>query len=136
MKIITVLLICLLYSWNSFSQVPDWRKTTDWRKYDFYKSNAFDYPIDSLYSYQYIALDDNKMRSLLADAKPLNIPSKNVYWMGLYVVTYMLDNRPGKMEVSMYGGFFYDDISKKYYQVDSTKKFEWLDYFSNTMVKH
>jgi hypothetical protein len=134
MKVI-LLLFLIFYSSFTHSQSIDWKNSKNWKLYNLYRNDAFKYPIDSLTNYKYVNLDDEVILTLLEGVKLFPDNLKNVYWMGLYVATYEIGDVTRKVEISMYGGFFYDDFTKKYFQIETDKKQRWLNYFSNIVLK-
>jgi hypothetical protein len=52
-------------------------------------------------------------------------------WMGAYTATCILDNKKRKVDISVYAGFFYDELEKKYYQIPSDIQQDWLNYLSD-----
>lgn len=50
--------------------------------------------------------------------------------MGAYVTSCIVDHKMRKIDISSYGGFFYDETDKKYYGIQQQMQKEWLDYLA------
>ena len=118
-----------------FSQDINWKETKNWRLYDIHQSNAFDYKLDTLKNFESIALDQDTMQNFLSDV--VKWPKdKTSLWMGLYVATCEFPNRKiRKIDISVYGGFFYDEMTRTYYQLPLATRNDWLEYLSVNSAK-
>lgn len=125
-----VLFIYILFANKCFSQNINWKDAKNWRLYDLRSGSAFNYSLDTLKKFRSIDLDPDTMHIFLSEV--IEWPkSKTSLWMGLYVATCELPEREiRKIEISVYGGFFYDDLTKTYFQLPSSDRDDWLDYFS------
>lgn len=126
-----ILFISILFVTKCFSQDINWKDAKNWRLYDLRDGSAFNYSLDTLKNFKSIQLDYDTMHIFLSDVVewPKN---KSSLWMGLYVATCELPEREiQKIEISVYGGFFYDDLTKSYFQLPSSDRDDWLDYFSS-----
>ena len=125
------LFITLFVITKCFSQNISWKEAKNWKLYNIRSSSAFSYSLDTLKNFKSIHLDYDTMHTFLSDVVewPKN---KSSLWMGLYVATCEL---PGlevrKIEISVYGGFFYDDLTKTYYQLPLSARNDWLNYISD-----
>jgi hypothetical protein len=54
--------------------------------------------------------------------------------MGGYIATCKLDGSLRKVELSNYGGFFYDEKTKVYYQIPAAKSEDWLSYIQQNYL--
>jgi len=125
------LFISIFFLTKCFSQNIDWKVAKNWKLYDIRNGSAFNYSIDTLKHFKSIHLDLDTMRIFLSDVVewPRN---KSSLWMGLYVTTCELPGKEvRKIEISVYGGFFYDDLTKTYYQLPLAVRNSWLEYFSD-----
>ena len=125
------LFISIFFLTKCFSQNIDWKIAKNWKLYDIRNGSAFNYSIDTLKHFKSIHLDLDTMHIFLSDVVewPRN---KSSLWMGLYVATCELPGKEvRKIEISVYGGFFYDDLTKTYYQLPLAVRNSWLDYFSD-----
>ncbi len=125
---VTILLMC--FSLRVYAQKLDWSSTTDWRIYNCFQFSTFHYPVDSLKKYKHLQLNDDTVRNMLKGAYTDTVNNASPLWMGLFTVTYQLEGVERKILVSVYGDFFWDAISDKYYQIKADKRKEWLDYFT------
>jgi hypothetical protein len=117
-----------------FSQQIHWEKTKNWKLYDIHDDNAFRYSIDTLRNFKSLKLDEMAIHDFLKQA--VSWPKeKNSLWMGLYVTTCEIQNgETRKIDVSVYGGFFYDEKEKVYYALPPELKEDWLQYFHESAV--
>ena len=134
MKYISLIISVLSIS-NYFSQNINWKDAKNWKLYNIRNSSAFSYSLDTLKNFESIDLDYDVMQSFLSEV--IEWPrDKSSLWMGLYVATCELpDKEIRKIDVSVYGGFFYDEHSKSYFQLPLPIRNDWLDYFSNNRAK-
>ena len=116
---------------TAHSQMINWQKTKGWKLFNYFRFEALHLPLDSLKQYQSVYLNDSQIRRMLKSADSMKGPTKNIQWMGLFTVTYQYQNTMRKMEISQYGGFFFDDTTKTYYELDGNDRYEWQNYFAN-----
>lgn len=125
------LFISFSFASKCFSQNINWAEAKDWRLYDIRNFSAFDYSLDTLRNFKSISLDQDTMNIFLSDVAEWP-KSETSLWMGLYVATCELpENETRKIEISVYGGFFYDELTKTYYQLPLGVRNDWLDYISD-----
>ena len=125
-----VLFISVLVVSKCFSQNINWKDAKNWRLYDIRDGSAFNYSLDTLKNFKSIDLNPDTMHIFLLDVVewPKN---KSSLWMGLYVATCELPGKEiRKIEISVFGGFFYDDLTKTYFQIPLSVRNDWLGYFS------
>jgi hypothetical protein len=102
---------------SAFSQEMDWHKTSNWKLYDFGGKKPFAYTVDSLSAFEHIDLNDDSLHYFL-NAAALWPKDKVASWMGCFVVSCEgIDHKMRKIDVSVYGGFFYDEGDSRYYEV-------------------
>jgi len=104
-----------------------------WKLYDIASGNLFQYTIDTLKKFAYYDLDDDTMHEYLAEVSelPSNDPPR---WMGAHIATYEINGATKKIEISLYGGFFYDESSKRHYQLPDNKIDDWLSYIRRSFM--
>jgi hypothetical protein len=51
-------------------------------------------------------------------------------WMGAWVTSCLIDEKKHKIDISSYGGFFFDETDKKYYTVTAGDQRDWLNYLA------
>jgi hypothetical protein len=122
-----VIIISLLLSATAASCQLHWEKTTNWTLYHYQGHRLFKIPIDSLNQYGSLLMSQDTMVAFLDSVKTLH-PEGPVAWMGGYIATCKLDGVIRKVDLSVYGGFFYDEITKTFYELPSEKREEWLSY--------
>jgi hypothetical protein len=122
----TVLIVVfMLFGDYSFSQEIAWQNTLHWKLYDIHGKKGFDYSPDTLQYFKNIPLADTEMHKFLTKAA-IWPPEKYGLWMGLFVASYeTLDNRPRKIIISSYGGFFYDSLTMRYYELPEEIRSDW-----------
>jgi hypothetical protein len=120
--------LLLLLSSESWGQKMDWGKSRDWKLYDIHTNKAFAYSSDTLQNFKCIELPQDSMQTFLKELTEISKDDSPV-WMGLYVATCKLeDGLLRKIDISVYGGFFYDENSKTYFQLQKIFSDNWLNY--------
>ena len=132
MKALVTFMI-LIEIFLSPGEVP-WNKTSDWKLYQIQGHGVFNYSIDTLKSFKSLPLDADSIKSYLNTAQIMKHDG-SVAWMGGYVATCKLDGATRKIEISNYGGFFYDESTKAFYQVQKEKAGAWWAYFHHSYGK-
>ncbi|HMH34083.1 MAG TPA: hypothetical protein VK543_13690 [Puia sp.] len=125
-----IFLFILANSCTAFPQSIHWSKTSHWKLYDLKDQKGFSVSLDSLTHFKSIGLDDDSVRGFLEHATAWP-KEKTAVWMGYFTVT--CENGAGipkKIELSMYGGFFYDETAKQYYQLPEEIRQDWLDFLN------
>jgi hypothetical protein len=106
-----------------------WKNGTNWRLYKIQGPEIFSIPIDTLTRIKSYTLSTDSMRDFLYSLD--TVPSEvQPTWMGEFLVTCVLNGQIRKIEVSVYGGFFYDQTAKRYFQLPANKKNDWLSYIT------
>jgi hypothetical protein len=130
MKLITLFLLPAL---NCFSQQTDLGKTSDWKLYEIRNDKAFSYSFDTLKTFKNISLDNDTIKMFLQNVSKIKKGISPV-WMGLYVASCKLnDDMYYKIDVSVYGGFFYIEKNKTYYEIPEDLRQDWLKYFHDKL---
>jgi len=113
------------------AQNENWREAKVWRIYAIRSRDAFTCSVDTLSLVPSLSLSVDSMKRLLANAVPM-AEAKTPVWMGSYVSTCLFTNGTlKKIVISTYGGFFYDEMERKYYQLPPDLRAEWLNYLSD-----
>lgn len=79
----------------------------------------------------------DSMSLFIRSAKPLTTKAP-LAWMGGYAATCRIDGIQRKIEISKYGGYFYDEKTSAYYQIPPEKIDTWLGFIQNsyqTLIK-
>ncbi|HVM86876.1 MAG TPA: hypothetical protein VMT76_01725 [Puia sp.] len=134
MKILFSFLLIILSS-SSFSQNNFWYNTKRWKLYKIQGNEAFKCPPDSLEFRENIPLNADSLRLFLKNA---SVWPKDKYslWMGSWLVSFEDENdNLHKFDISMYGGFVFDENLKTYYEVPGELKKEWLQFINDNYVR-
>ena len=81
--------------------------------------------------YGSMAMNQDSMAFFVRSATLLNTKAPLI-WMGGYVATCKIDGSFRKVELSRYGGYFYDEKTSAYYQLPSEKIDAWLAFIQNS----
>jgi len=134
MQLVKIFLVCLfmLSRCAASAQEIDWNKTTHWTLYDLKEKKPFGIPIDSLRQLAAMPLPDDTMHFFLqfATAWP---KEKSSIWMGEFLASYNAKECTRKIIISTYGGFFYDERDKRYYQLSEPVRKKWMDWLDEKM---
>ena len=131
-KVLLLILSAIFYSCHA--QPPIWSKTRNWKIYALAGQKIFTLPIDSIRALKNKSLDNNIMQFFLT--KAAIIPKERTpVWMGAYLASYETeDGNIRKVEVSAYGGFFYDESSSLYFLLPHSIRDEWINYISGSIT--
>ncbi len=125
-------LILLVKAQFLYSQNIDWNRTYNWRLYKINSRLGFGYSLDTLHNFKSIMLNNDTVQNYLQSVSVIPL-EKTPVWMGAYIASCQLsDGTVRKIEIGKYGGFFFDEIEKKYYELPLTIRKEWLNYLSDT----
>lgn len=103
--------------------------------YDVHDFDAFNYTISDLDAMKTINLNVDTMQFYL-NSMEVWPTEKTSVWMGLYLATCRLPNgQIRKIEISVYGGFLYDELQHTYYQVAEDRRQDWLAYLSQKSLQ-
>jgi hypothetical protein len=127
-----VLVASIFISALSASCQVHWEQSSNWTLYQYEGNRVFKVPIDSLKFIKSFALNNDSMAGFLKSVTPLN--KKNLAWMGGYITTCRIDGIIRKVEISNYGGFFYDQLTGMSYQLPTEKIDAWLDFLQNSYI--
>ena len=120
----TILNFLLFFA--SAQSIP-WKSTHNWKVYNISGGNIFSYSADTLKGFSYCMLDEDSMQSFLSTVSIL--PSDDApVWMGAHLASYEKNEMMYKVEISQYGGFFYDEKNQQYFQVSPQLREKWHDY--------
>jgi hypothetical protein len=129
-KILPILLTASLISTVGRTQPTVWQKSSQWTMYNIRGAKFYKVTIDSLGKYNNRPMNDDSMRAFLAHSTALS-SEKPPMWMGAYVASCSIDQKERKIDISSYGGFFFDEAEKKYYTVPQEDQKEWLNYLAD-----
>jgi len=132
----SILIYCLLLCTTTpgSAQKIEWNNTYNWKMYDVHDFDAFNYAVTQLDTLKVVLLNTDTMRYFLNSAEVWP-EDKTSVWMGLYLASFQI---PGaqirKVEISVYGGFLYDELEHTYYQVKENMRRDWLAYLSRNSL--
>jgi len=127
------IIVAIWLSQTAQGQDTTFRSAENWRLYDIPAGNAFKYSIETLRNFQYYILDSDSMRRYMAFLSVLS-PESLPRWMGAYVATCELDGAIRKIEISVYGGFFYDETTKRHFQLPEKLIDPWQTYVQHRFI--
>jgi hypothetical protein len=128
------LILALLVLTTTYTEAQvNWKETRDWKVYNPGRLNIFTVPVDSLVYLPSRALARDSIRQFLDSVKALPSAVRPA-WMGGFLVSCVSHGEVRKIEVSSYGGFFYDKGSKAYYQLPAEKKDIWFTYLNDCLA--
>jgi hypothetical protein len=132
MKMITLTIVLLAIFRPG--QCQDFSGAHHWKVYYINGSNIFAYSKDTLKNFPYQPLNDDSMHIFLAEIT--EIPGNDApVWMGQpNVASFETAGVISKIDISQYGGFFYDEGLRKYFQISKEKVPYWLDYIRNAIL--
>jgi hypothetical protein len=104
-----------------------WDKATDWTIYRYQGHRLFKISLDSLTGYDSKSLNQDSVADYL-DSVQIMASEGQITWMGGYIATCKLDGNIRKVELSNYGGFFFDEKTRKFYQISPDKSEAWTFY--------
>jgi len=126
-----ILGIFLLFNFvSAASQEINWQKTSDWKMYKVNDDSGLGFSVDSLRRLPFVQIESDSINNFIKLAK-IWPKEKTSIWMGAYYVTCQLDGVIRKIDISVYGGFFYDELTHSYYQIPSYLRNEWMNWLSS-----
>jgi hypothetical protein len=114
-----------------------WDQSSNWTLYQCEGYRVFSIPVDSLKFYGSSPVNQDSMAHFVKSATVLNTKAP-LAWMGGYVATCKLNGALRKVEISSYGGYFFDEKSSAYYQLPISEIDAWLSFIQSsylTLVK-
>lgn len=129
-KYFLFLSISLAASVGVLAQSTAWQKASGWTLYNIHGAKFYKVALDSLDRYHHRPLNDDSMRTFLSQS--VELPTEKApMWMGAYVASCIVDRRKWKIDISSYGGFFFDETNKKFYSVPQAIQKDWLNYLAD-----
>lgn len=131
LKYLLILLMAILIFSICRSQQPAWQQSANWTLYNIRGAKFYKIATNSLDSYVSRSLNDDSMRIFLSysSATPSD---KAPVWMGAYVTSCIIDHKKRKIDISSYGGFFFDESEKRYYSLPQELQKDWLNYLAKS----
>lgn len=133
MKILSILILSALSFGNCNGQSVQWSKTTNWKIYEGEGFKVFSYPVDTLKNLRSKILETDSIQYYIEQAQSI-AKERTPVWMGSYLASYESpDGKTNKVEVSVYGGFFYDQTSGKYFEIRKELSANWMKYITRNI---
>jgi hypothetical protein len=129
----SVIISCLMSTALMASCQVHWDQASNWTLYSYQGHHLFTIPIDSLKLYDHQAMNQDSMTEFVKSAKVLKSKTALI-WMGGYLATCKLGGITRKVELSIYGGYFYDDKTGSYYQLPDEKTDAWISFLQNSYI--
>jgi hypothetical protein len=129
MKLVLIIALSLLF-FSGQAQEIKWSSTRDWKLYNLKGHGVFNYSVDTLINFKSYTLNQDSIIALIKNVTVISV-EKQPIWMGAYVGSFEYEGQKVKIEISYYGGFFYSEKDRKYYELSKELAKEWSDYFSN-----
>jgi hypothetical protein len=134
-KYLIILFVQILLVELCQCQEINWKTTRNWKFYNILDRAGMKVSPDSLQYIKYIELNQDTMRTFLESATIWPIDKYSV-WMGDYVVSCESDDKKfRKIIISTYGGFLYDYLSKRYYQISNEYTKSWLAFLIDCSIQ-
>ncbi len=137
MKYTSLLLVLLILIGIEvcYGQEVIWKNSKNWKLYNIINKAGFTYSLDTLVSFQSTDLSNQTMQYFMNDISEWP-KEKYSLWMGLFIATCELeDGKRRKIIISNYGGFFYDQITKRYYELPPKLQDQWIELLNDNMKK-
>jgi len=123
-----ILWVFLLFSFVScIGQDIDWQKTSDWKMYKVNDDGGLGFSVDSLRRLPFVQIKGDSILNFIKQAE-IWPKEKTSIWMGAYYVTCQLDGSIRKIDISVYGGFFYEELTHRYYQIPDYLRNGWMSW--------
>ncbi|HTE09389.1 MAG TPA: hypothetical protein VK645_00430 [Chitinophagaceae bacterium] len=126
MKIVACIFLLFLV-FKTRAQDINWQLAHNWKMYKIGTGKGLTYSADTLSNFLFIGLNDDTIHQFIKQAEVLP-KGKSYVWMGAYYATCILENKIHKVDISVHGGFFYDEPTKRYYQLPSYIRNEWMEW--------
>jgi hypothetical protein len=127
------LIVCLQFVVLLSCGQVQWNQSSDWTIYQSQASDIFKVPNDSLNSLDTLGLNKDTVESYLSSLELFH-PKAPVAWMGGYIATCKIDGVRRKIDLSNYGGFFYDEKTNAFYRVSKDRIDSWVDYVQSSYL--
>jgi len=132
MKLFLIILASLTFH-ISKSQVI-WKETKDWKIYNVSSRAMNKIRLDSLSKIKYYRLNPDTVQTFLHSVNDIPKDSTPLAWMGGVLATYSYQGKTRKVQISSYGGWFFDQETKSYFEVPQDQAVEWYSYISDCLV--
>jgi hypothetical protein len=132
MKLFLAILTSITFL-NSRSQVI-WKETKDWKIYNVNSRSMIRIGLDSLSKLRSYRLNPDTVQAFLHSVIEIPKDTTPTAWMGGVLATCSYHGKIRKVQISSYGGWFFDQETKTYFEVPKDQATEWYSYVSNCLV--
>ena len=129
-----ILILSFLIVRFSFAQFIKFQTPNNWQLYDIHKSGSLRYSVDTLKTFNHIDLPGDSMLYFLKNIKAWP-KDQSAAWMGTFIASCEINKELRKIDISVYGGFFYDEHDKQYYEIPKAIRNDWMDYLNRAFDK-
>lgn len=130
----STLIASLLFSASFASCQVHWSQSSNWTLYQYDGNRVFTISVDSLKFLESSPMNEDSMAYFVKSAQFLNT-TVPLAWMGGYIATCKVNGTVRKVEISRYGGYFYDEKTSAYYQLPMEKIDPWLAFVQDSYLK-
>lgn len=131
-----ILIFILFETHICVGQDVNWKNARNWKLYNIQDKAGFKYSLDTLNSFQSINLKNEIMQTFMSNVSEWP-KEKYSMWMGLFIATCETeDKKLRKVIISNYGGFFYDQLTMRYYELPDELKSPWLELLNGNSKKN
>jgi len=131
-KLFMLLLACITFH-ISESQVI-WKETKDWKIYNVSSRTMNKIGFDSLSKLKYYRLNPDTVKAFLRSVNDIPKDSTPLAWMGGALATCTYQGKIRKIQISSYGGWFFDQETKSYFEIPQEQAGDWYSYISDCLV--
>jgi len=133
MRIIYLIGLVLL-SGTTSAQQKNWKEANNWKLYNIHTNKAFGYTPDTLSNFRSVSLGDSLVQGYLiySSAWP---KEKDASWMGVFIASYEDSNKICKVDISVYGGFLFDESIKQYFELPLYMRNDWMEFLNNAFKR-
>lgn len=132
MKLFLVILTSITFH-IARSQVV-WKATKDWKIYNVSSRSMIKIGPDSLVKLKSYQLNPDSVQSFIGAVNKIPKDSTPLAWMGGVLATCTYQGKIRKVQISSYGGWFFDQETKSYFEIPKDQAAEWYSYISTCLV--
>ena len=130
-KVLAIIILIIHGNTDVRAQVQ-WNSAQNWKLYNGGDS-SFVLSLEAIKGHRYYQLSPDSMKYFL-DSVTLLPSDVQPAWMGVYLTSCVIEGEIRKVLISYYAGFFYDEKSRRYYQIPPSKKAVWRSYLEGCLT--
>jgi hypothetical protein len=111
-----------------------WKETKDWKIYNVTSRLMIKIGLDSLSNLRSYPLNLDSVQAFLSSVNKIPKDSTPLAWMGGVLATCTYQGKMRKVQISSYGGWFFDQETKLYFEVPRDQAADWYSYISDCLV--